>query len=328
MPIEIVVVKASHVIPFIEYLDCQSIPVDDLFTELGLQREQFSSPNNLIPEASIYALLDIVANKYNLVDIGFSVTDKLSLDSFGVFGEQVMQVDCLGTALNSFIEQMGQQSNCPPFWLTNENNGVWFCRLGTQGIKVGHWQIEQHVVSMMTLLVRAFTKQRWFSPQIKLQTANLTGLQSNHYIHHSNVSLKQKVTAIWIPKELLSNKLEITKKFKNIANNASVITKKNSPLIKTIMVQGKEVNSANAEKVAKSLGVNIRTLQRLLQQDGTSFRQVSDEIMFKKAKNLLLVNNLSILQVGLELGYTEAANFTRAFKRWSGKTPTEYKQSI
>lgn len=79
--------------------------------------------------------------------------------------------------------------------------------------------------------------------------------------------------------------------------------------------------------VAKRLQTSERLLQRRLLASGSSFREVVDEVRFDVAKRLLSKRDLTVLEVGLRLGFSDAANFTRAFKRWSGLSPSQWRHA-
>lgn len=78
--------------------------------------------------------------------------------------------------------------------------------------------------------------------------------------------------------------------------------------------------------VAKRLHVSPRTLKRRLAEHGTTFSAIRDEDRRQRALLLLADRSLSIGEVGTRLGYTELPNFTRAFRRWTGETPAEYRR--
>ncbi len=75
------------------------------------------------------------------------------------------------------------------------------------------------------------------------------------------------------------------------------------------------------EEVAAYMNITARTLQRRLQQEGTSFQKISDEFKQELAIRLLSLNKYTVNETAYMLGYTEPAVFRRAFKRWTGKTP-------
>jgi AraC-like DNA-binding protein len=75
--------------------------------------------------------------------------------------------------------------------------------------------------------------------------------------------------------------------------------------------------------VAKSLHVNERSLRRQLQQQGLSFRGLLDELRTQIALKYLRTTKLANEEIALALGFSDAANFRRAFHRWTNKAPSE-----
>jgi AraC-like DNA-binding protein len=74
--------------------------------------------------------------------------------------------------------------------------------------------------------------------------------------------------------------------------------------------------------VAQALATSERSLQRKLQAEGVSFRDVVDEARHKLAVVYLGDRTLSLTDVACLLGYSEGAAFTRAYKRWTGTAPS------
>jgi len=70
------------------------------------------------------------------------------------------------------------------------------------------------------------------------------------------------------------------------------------------------------------LHVSSRTLKRKLRQQGTSFMELRDQARRRDSRRLLESRTLPIEEVSARLGYTEPANFTRAFRRWTGESPS------
>jgi len=81
------------------------------------------------------------------------------------------------------------------------------------------------------------------------------------------------------------------------------------------------------EEVAKRLAMSERTLKRKLGALGTSFSELIEEQRRDAAVLLLRSPHLSIEEIADRLGYSDAANFTRAFRRWTGKSPRAYRKS-
>jgi AraC-like DNA-binding protein len=81
------------------------------------------------------------------------------------------------------------------------------------------------------------------------------------------------------------------------------------------------------EQVAERLSLSVRTLQRKLSDEGTSFQEVLDEVRFQLAKQYLSETRLPLQEISFLLGYNEPSNFTHAFKRWANMAPNFYRRS-
>ena len=78
--------------------------------------------------------------------------------------------------------------------------------------------------------------------------------------------------------------------------------------------------------IASELGLSSRTMQRRLLEEGVNFQGLLQTSRQKLADQYIRDENLSISEIAYLLGFSEQANFTRAFKRWTGRSPTQYRQ--
>ena len=83
-------------------------------------------------------------------------------------------------------------------------------------------------------------------------------------------------------------------------------------------------STASINDVEARLGLHKRTLQRNLFEQGTSFRQLKEEVLKERAVNLLVGKKVEIEAVAMHLGYSEPSAFHRAFKTWFGVTPKQF----
>lgn len=80
------------------------------------------------------------------------------------------------------------------------------------------------------------------------------------------------------------------------------------------------------EAVARRLGQSRRSLQRRLGASGTSFAALVSEVRRGRAEDFLASRDVSVAEVSWLLGFSEQSAFTRAFRRWTGRSPTEYRR--
>lgn len=87
-------------------------------------------------------------------------------------------------------------------------------------------------------------------------------------------------------------------------------------------------NVPTLNEVASALLTTSRTLRRRLRAEGTSLREVVGQVRFAAASGMLAGGVLSVQQIAGRLGYSDTAAFTRAFRSWSGVSPTAYKRRV
>jgi AraC-like DNA-binding protein len=79
-------------------------------------------------------------------------------------------------------------------------------------------------------------------------------------------------------------------------------------------------------RAASLLQMSQRTLCRRLEQEGTTYRELLDNLRRQLAMEYLSRRDLSVSEVAFLLGFSQAAAFHRAFKRWTGRTPLEHRR--
>jgi AraC-like DNA-binding protein len=71
--------------------------------------------------------------------------------------------------------------------------------------------------------------------------------------------------------------------------------------------------------------MSVRTLQRRLGDEGTSFAGLVDEVRHELSRALVRRTDLSLVEVAARVGFAELSTFSRAFKRWTGLAPGAYR---
>jgi AraC-like DNA-binding protein len=80
------------------------------------------------------------------------------------------------------------------------------------------------------------------------------------------------------------------------------------------------------DQVAANLHMTSRTLRRRLTDEGSSYQQILADVRYQLAREYLATSHMPIEEIAALLGYSNASNFTCAFKRWHGDSPRRYRQ--
>jgi AraC-like DNA-binding protein len=84
---------------------------------------------------------------------------------------------------------------------------------------------------------------------------------------------------------------------------------------------------ADQRTIARNLNRSVSTLQRQLKAEGSSYRKVLDDTRQTMALRLVKEGQHSLGQIAYLLGFSDQANFSRAFRRWTGGPPTEFRSN-
>ncbi|WP_455365328.1 AraC family transcriptional regulator [Kaarinaea lacus] len=83
--------------------------------------------------------------------------------------------------------------------------------------------------------------------------------------------------------------------------------------------------SVSEERIAELLNLSVRSMQRKLKEEGSSFKELLNQTRQELAEQYIENSRLSINEITYLLGFSDPANFSRAFKRWHGVSPSQYR---
>jgi len=149
-------------------------------------------------------------------------------------------------------------------------------------------------------------------------------------ITNSKISIGSPIRKICIPKKYLHTSLEhsdpeiyfssltlLRKKAAELERNDIVLQVYNA------LNQMPSLAHLTGKNLASKMLMNIRTLNRRLSSVNTSYKGVIDKYKLEKALNLLENPNVNMTEIAFQLGFSDLSTFSRAFKRWTGTSPTK-----
>jgi len=107
-----------------------------------------------------------------------------------------------------------------------------------------------------------------------------------------------------------------------LTDTQSMVEKVNEMLLENIS------SPISLESIALSLDVSSRTVRRRLNEEGTQFKLLQNNVKSNEAKRLLYETTWSVERISDYLGYSESASFIHAFKNWTDKSPSQYRKSL
>ena len=98
--------------------------------------------------------------------------------------------------------------------------------------------------------------------------------------------------------------------------------------VRAAIVDSLSTGLVSKKLVAEKLHMSLRNLELKLSGENTNFQKILDSTRQSLAKGYIEQSSFAITEIAYLLGFSDAANFTRAFKRWTGKSPLEFRKSL
>lgn len=94
--------------------------------------------------------------------------------------------------------------------------------------------------------------------------------------------------------------------------------------VESLLIPILHTGEISMKEISDRLGVSRATLYRKLKDEGASFEKVLDELRSRMAQHYLAGRKASVSEISFLIGFSDATAFSRAFKRWTGKSPSEF----
>jgi len=247
---------------------------------------------------------------------------------FNVVAYVAMTSDNLANAYSSFVRYLPLVTEAGEMDLYHEGNDFWFRFIPRPDeTPFSRHQIES-VISMVLSFSRWLVGDDNIKPkEVVFSHANPGDVAEYHRVFGVTPTFDQAFSGLKFPRELLSRSLvesdqALNALHKSHAEQLLSVHLDNSwaaKVVKVIMSAGHF--SFSREDVAAKLNISTRTLQRRLQEEGTSFLDVMDAQRKQKAEELICRTHKSLKEVALDLGFSEPSTFYRACHRWFDCTP-------
>ncbi|MEH6550132.1 MAG: AraC family transcriptional regulator ligand-binding domain-containing protein [Pseudomonadales bacterium] len=264
--------------------------------------------------------------------LGLRLGQGVRIDSYGTLGFALMS--CAN--LRDSIELMLRYGKVffEPNWESQEHDGGLLLRLNlTQGTPVQQQLVAELCFSQLSIISRSLYRGRIEGARIHFAFSKPAGIASYQSMLDAEVTFGAERNQLFLPEHALYTPVKTA----NISDHVvfhqqceEMLRGLNSVENTTAAVRQLLIQSAgdffDIAQVAESMHVSERTLRRRLEAESTSFRATFEEIRDLLGREYLAGTDLTVADIAHLLDYSETANFRRAFVRWNGVTPIQYRR--
>jgi AraC-like DNA-binding protein len=305
-------IQHACLVPFAEALTELDADAQALFSACGLPLDPWADPAAEIPERRLWRLVERAAAEVR-PDFGLFAAQRADLeDIVGPLAKPLRAALNLGQALDTFCGQVNRVSSHANFWVDDEREEAWLCRqpLGRLGrLRTGRVPAEQYTVVMMVRLVQ-LGNPTWTPSRLRTRWESCPPAAFGG----ADVVPQEPLTALAFPRALLHRPV--------------TPSAREPDLLRTLRAELGRGLPRDLEAAAEVLESTPRTLQRHLHGEGLTFTRLVDQVLFAQAHAAMVDPDRprpTLTELALDLGYSDPAHFTRAFRRWSGLSPSRYR---
>jgi AraC-like DNA-binding protein len=327
--------RASIVFPMVAFLERIGAPIQRLMGKANLPEWVLTDPEALIPTASSVRLLAEAGRSEGIPAIGLLSGQQADIETLGLYGRLIRRSATLGEALRQVVDGYSNFSSNGRMWLESDGDDVRFCQafVARFGKSEEAWQQANHYTLMLMLgIVRLAAGPAWRPAEVHLQTDESPALGEAESLSEARLACAQPASAIVLPRALWSAPLREPRPALEIPSHGVEAWKASAPTqdFAHSIAQVVETLAWDAypdiHLTAEVLGMSVRTLQRQLSEVGLTHEALVGRARFATAATLLVQTDTKVLEIALDLGYSDHAHFTRAFRRWAGCSPQEFRR--
>jgi AraC-like DNA-binding protein len=255
------------------------------------------------------------------------------VDSLGAFGLLLARSLTLGELLYTVSRLHLSYSTAGRFWLEPDGDRTWLRYRLDRRIDSGWQQAEQLNVMMMLQTLRLAPKPPQKPIEVQLRAQAAPGWRDIALFENTRLSFGHASTGVAVPCSLLGQVLagprpsspgraQLERWLLSTGPGADFSVSVRQA-VRSLLLDG----YPDVGLTAGAIGMSVRTLQRRLGESGLSYSRLIEEERYRSAVRLLADPSIKVTHVAIELGYTDLANFTHAFRRWTGVSPSEFRRA-
>jgi len=315
--------SAGHLVPFIGVLDACGAPWRKSLARAGL-RTEYEDPTERIDAERGLRFVQHMSYTQGMPCIGFEASQR---DPAPVLHPRLRRTlsecDTLLQALRAFSELSHLQGSHLRIWLKATPGELQICHTGSVSITMpGADQLEVFRTVRLIEVVRNFLGRDWKPTRLWLTQDRPGSWALESWLDGPEIQTGRAYGAIGVSRPALTAGV-----LNPLAGAASSAYGSYEDLIEGIVQTNLCFGTPTLDQVAAQIGISSSTLKRGLARRGTNYSKLLDRVRFRAARRLLTETNLALRDVACEVGYTDAGNFSRAFRRISGLNPGELRPS-
>lgn len=298
---------------------------------VGLGLELFDNPDNRISFAARGRLFSHCVATTGCPHFGLLVGRQAGLQSLGLIGLLAKYSPDVGSALRSLVRFFHLHNRAATIELAVDGERSTLSYDAGQPDGEAADQIGDGVVAVMFNIMRGLCGGDWAPIESRFAHRPPEDIGAYRQLLGSPVRFDAERYALvfathWLSRPLPGVERDLLRLLQQQIEQLELLHADDFPSqVRGVLRSALLTDTASADRVAALFSMHARTMHRRLALDGTGFRELVDDVRFDIARQMLADSSRQVSGIADLLGYRDASAFTRAFRRWSGMTPVQWR---
>lgn len=314
------------------FLQERGVNVADVLAAAGVRSDLFGHPDNLIEYVDLERLLLECERRLDCDHFTLLLCQRSRLVDMGLAGSIALCAATAGEGLQNFIDHFNLHDTAATVSLVPSGDFVHFVyAISEPGMSdTRHFQVGG--VTIACNIMQDLCGRDWLPAEVAFACRSPSNLRPFQKFFRAPVHFDRDESALVFERRWLDRSLPPVdpaardEVMLQIREQRAALLADFPATIRRILRKQMLISRFSMSDVARMLSMHRRTLDRTLQRHGTSYRDLLASVRHDVGRQLLLDTTLPANEIAEALRYSNAANFTTAFRRWEGVTPGEFRR--
>jgi len=299
----------------------------------NLSLAELRSPDTRVSHAVHSRLIVNAENLWGNPGLGLSFGSILNLYSLGMVGQAAISSRSLGDAMETIARYLSIRSPLLSFTIERDTEGIGFVLSGTRDLGRSRRFMVEAAFAASAQFLTQIADRKLDDLSFEFQHKRAGPIANYTAALGRNVSFQQPCQKLILPAALsqiplpTANSMSATeaRRYCDAEIERFGVEQGFRHIVETLL-RSRLATPPTENETSRILGYSARSLRRRLAAEDTSYRHLLDSIRLESAKKHLTSTHLNIEEIAFEIGYRNVGNFSRAFKRWTGKSPSAFRR--
>lgn len=325
------VTRVALLLPYTRLLHSMGAPVERLLNGAKIPVELLNHPVAVLPLANAFQFCELACQTQGTEHLGLHVGVSASLENFGAYGQVLQNALTVYEYLRKGVAlyNMVVTGQC----LRLSDHGEEFRLYIATDMELGVGVYQSHMETIITTIakLREAAGPEWSPREVGLAFRARENIPDTDLLAGSRVIWGSGETYFTIPRAFMGLRFPDDDCMPSRDQTLPLERSLPEDLAGVVKIQIGSLISEGVmqiDTVAESLAMNTRSLQRNLAKQGLTYSRLLSETRVRKAALWLENSDKPIAEIAFELGYRDASNFTRAFRRQTGVSPQLFRHNV